>query len=64
MTKLLPGPKKEARKKGTVALASWVGTGVLAYAAPVWPLLLGGAALSGWFTLKWLRHRGKWGLRF
>ena len=63
MTKLLTGPKQEARKKGSVALVAWVGTGAVA-GAGWWVLAGGGALVSAWLTFKWLRHRGKWGLRF
>ncbi len=71
MVKLLEGPKKVARTKGTKALAAWVGTGAVATlfglgigvtaAAVVGGL---GAIVSVLFTYKWLRYRGEWGLKF
>lgn len=72
MVKLLEGPRKEARAKGTKALASWVGTGagVLVFGALLGSTTLGvivggvGAAFSLLLTWKWLKYRGEWGLRF
>ncbi len=62
MTKLLAAPKKEARKKGAIALVAWAGTGTAA-ALGWWYVLAGGALASVWLTWRWLRFRGKWGLR-
>ncbi len=71
MVTLLEGPRKEARKKGAKALASWVGTGALAALAGsgigvTTAVVIGalGAGLSLWLTWSWLSFRGKWGLRF
>ena len=65
MTELLADPKKEAAKRRNKALAAWTGTAIVGglTAAPV--VLVGaGAVVSGWLTLKWLKHRAQWGLRF
>jgi hypothetical protein len=64
MTQLLAAPKKEAAKKRNRALVAWTGTAVIG-AWTLSPALIGlGAILSGFLTFKWLKHRGKWGLRF
>lgn len=71
MVKLLEGPRKKARKKGTNALAAWAGTGAV---ATLFGLGIGvtaaavvggiGAILSVMLTYKWLKYRGEWGLKF
>jgi hypothetical protein len=63
MTELLTQPKKEARKKGMTAAAIWLGTGVAA-AAGLGYVAAGAGAAAAWYTFKWLKFRGKWGLRF
>ncbi len=64
MTQLLAAPKKEADKKRNKALIAWGGTAIIG-AWTLSPFLIGaGALLSGVLTFKWLKHRGKWGLRF
>jgi hypothetical protein len=59
---LMSRDKAEARKKGTIALLSWVGTGFLAFH---WPLLavLGGAT-AAYLTYRWFMFRAKRGMRF
>ena len=64
MTQLLAAPKKEAAKKRNKALIAWAGTAAVG-GLTMSPLLIGaGALFSGFLTFKWLKHRGKWGLRF
>ena len=64
MTQLLAEPRKEAAKNRNRALVAWGGTA----AVGVWTgsafVIAAGALLSGFLTFKWLKHRGKWGLRF
>jgi hypothetical protein len=72
MVKLLDGPRKEARSRGTLALVGWVGTGVgvLLFGAGVGSIILGGivgvigSVISVGLTWRWLKYRGEWGLRF
>ena len=71
MVKLLEGPRKESRSKGTKALAAWVGTGgvtaLFAYGVGlVAACVIGGIGglMSLWLTWKWLKYRGEWGLKF
>ena len=64
MTQLLAAPKKEAAKKRNRALVAWTGTAVIGAWTLSPPLIGLGAILSGFLTFKWLKHRGKWGLRF
>jgi len=72
MVKLLEGPRKEARRKGTTALLGWVGTGAtiglfaVGFGSLTGAVVFGGigAALSAYLTYRWLRFRGEWGLHF
>lgn len=64
MTQLLAAPKKEAAKKRNKALVAWAGTAAVGVFTGSGILIGAGALLSGFFTFKWLKHRGKWGLRF
>jgi len=64
MTQLLADPKQEAAKRRNKALAAWTGTVVVGGLTAA-PVVVGiGAAVSGWLTFKWLKHRAQWGLRF
>ncbi len=59
---LMSRGKALARKKGTIALSAWVGTGILAF---YWPLLaVIGAAGSVYLTYRWFMFRAQRGMRF
>jgi F0F1-type ATP synthase assembly protein I len=60
---LMSRDKSEAKKKGTIALAAWVGSGVLFWHH--WPIV-GLAAVGGaaYLTFKWFMFRAKRGMRF
>jgi hypothetical protein len=60
----LAEPKRQARRKGLIALAGWTGTGILLATGAGWILPVVGLAASGWLTVDWLKFRGRWGLRF
>ncbi|MGM0577102.1 MAG: hypothetical protein ACQEXJ_15360 [Myxococcota bacterium] len=61
---MLATPKAEARRRGRFAAGAWIGTGVLALVGLPPTLVVIGGVGSGWLTWRWLRYRGKWGLRF
>lgn len=59
---LMSRDKAEARKKGTLALFSWVGSGLLAFYSPLLAVL--GAAGAAYLTYRWFMFRAKRGMRF
>ncbi len=63
MTELLTAPKKEARKRGWIALGGLIiGSGLLlADCTKTGAVIL---VLTIWLVGRWLTYRGKWGLKF
>jgi hypothetical protein len=59
---LMSRDRSEARKKGTIALSVWVGTGILAFYSPMAALF--GAAGAAYLTYRWFMFRAKRGMRF
>ena len=59
---LISRDKAEAKKKGTIALAAWVGTGILAFYTPLLAVI--GAAGAAYLTYRWFMFRAKRGMRF
>lgn len=60
---LMSRDKSEAKKKGWLAVATWVGTGLLGVKASIW-LAIPAAIAAGYLTLKWFMFRAKRGMRF
>ena len=63
MGELLPKQRAEASRKGWMAVAGWVVTGLITWRIG---LLVGvlGAVAAAWLTGQWFAYRAKWGLRF
>jgi len=55
--------KKKAARKGTWAGLAAVGTAASFVFLPWW-LGVAGLGATGYFTYKWLKFRGNWGMRF
>jgi hypothetical protein len=63
MTSLMVRDQEEAKKKGYVAAATTVGSGLLFYFGA--PFLGAGAAVgAAYLTYKWFMFRAKRGMRF
>ena len=54
----------ESRRKGVVAGASAVATGVAAATIGLAPLTLAGVGATGYFAWRWVKHRARNGIRF
>lgn len=60
---LMARDRAEAKKKGLIALGTWIGAGVLfVYHAPILGLLTVGGAMA--LTYRWFMFRAKRGMRF
>ncbi len=59
---LMSRDRSDARKKGTVALSAWVGTGILAFYSPLLAVI--GAGAASYLTYRWFMFRAKRGMRF
>ncbi len=59
---LMSRDKSEARKKGTLALSAWIGTGLLGFYSPLLAVFLGGGA--AYLTYRWFMFRARRGMRF
>jgi threonine/homoserine/homoserine lactone efflux protein len=59
---LMSRDRAEAKKKGTIALAAWLGTGILAFYAPLFAVI--GGAGAAYLTYRWFMFRAKRGMRF
>ena len=56
--------KRTAARKGLFTGLAGVGTAVVFAVTGSWLLGLIGVGATGYFGYKWLKYRGKWGLRF
>ena len=55
--------KAKANRQGFMASVAGIGT-IALFALTPWFFGAAGLGVTGYLTYKWLRYRGKWGLRF
>ncbi len=63
MGELMSTQKQTAARRGWLAIAGWVGTGV-ALVAGHFVVGLFGAGIAVFLTRRWFQYRAQWGMRF